>query len=391
MSATLVTLGEDDLDRAHAARLAAFGPPSDEERALAYLRGGLAAGEVRGVVDGSELVGVTRAWAQDHWLGSRRVPCQHVASVAVPPEHRRRGVAARLVRDALQRGADDGLALSLLYPATYGLYRRLGWELAGTFRRHRVSARDAAADGPRMRRLDLSSEADRAAVHRCREVAGRLTHGTAVPRDADWQRLWPSVTHAYGLDGADGLEAYLLLIHERPADDWRYRLMAQDAAVVTARGLRAVLAFVGGHGSLATALELHGPVPHPAAMLLDGDVLEVASEWRWMARPLDLRTLVATRGFPAGLACEVTLAVDDGELAGMRGPWRLSVLDGRGELAPAPGADVRLDVRAVGPLATGYMSPAQLALAGLVTGPDDALGLLATAFASPPPVLTEFF
>lgn len=386
----VATLGSEHLDAVLAARAASFGPVPDEARARHLVAARLDRGELRGVRGrGGAVLGAAASFEVDHWLGGRRVPCQHVASVAVPPEHRRSGVGAVLVRDALRRGAADGLALSLLYPATHRLYRRLGWELAGTFRRYRLPARLAPTDGPRLR---LLGQDDRAAVRRCREAAGRQVHGSAVPREDDWAALWPQVSHAYGLDGEDGaLEAYVLVSHERPEGEWRYRLIAQDLAARTPRGLRALLAFVGGHGSLAADMELHGPVPHPLAFLTDEADLEVASEWAWMARPLDLRTLVATRGFPVGVALEVTFRIDDPELGGLCGPWRLAVVDGRGELTDAPGADVRLDVRAVGPLVTGYASPAQLALAGLISGPADALALLATAFASPPPVLTEFF
>jgi predicted acetyltransferase len=111
----------------------------------------------------------------------------------------------------------------------------------------------------------------------------------------------------------------------------------------------------------------------------------------WMARGLDLPVAVAARGFAPGISLEVAFAVEDPLVPAARGPWRLEVAGGTGKLVPAPSADIVLDARAVGPTYTGFTSPAQLAVAGLASGPPEALALLGTAFAGPHPVFFEFF
>lgn len=378
-------------EAADAARRAAvsFGAALDDA-AVERWRGLIEAGEVWGLADAANAVlAHGRLSRVDHWLRGRRVPTQHVASVAVPPEHRGSGLAAELMRAAVRRGAADGAGLSLLFPATVRLYRGLGYEHAGAFPRYRLDARRAPPVGPALRRAD--GQADWAAIRGCGDRAASRLHGPAVRPDARWGELRETTYH-YVLDGASGdLDAYVLFNHHRDPGDWQYTLAITDWAALSARGLSAVVGLVGRHGTIGKAATFRGPVPDPWSMLVgEQDVTEVGSFW-WMARGLDLAAAIAARGFPGGLEGSTTVTVADPLLPGAQGPWRFEVAGGRGTLAPAVEGDVWLDARAVGPLVTGFRTTRDLALAGLVRGPQDALGWLDEAFAGPVPVLQDFF
>lgn len=377
-------------EAADTARRAAvsFGAAWDDE-AVERWRGRIEAGEVWGVTDDADrVVGHGRLTQVDHWLGGRRVPTQHVASVAVPPEHRGTGAAAAFMRAALAAGARDGAGLSLLFPATVGLYRRVGYEHAGAFPRYRVDARKTPAVGPLLR---PAGEDDWAAIRRCGDVAASRMHGPAVRPDDRWQQLRETTYH-YVLDApGGGVEAYVLFNHRTEPGDWQYTLSVTDWAALSARGLEGVVGLVGRHGTLGKAATFRGAVPDTWSMLVaEQDVEQTGRLW-WMARGLDLPAAIGARGFPPGLRGSATLTVDDPLLGHARGPWRLEVDGGRGVLEPAGEAQVRLDARAVGPLVTGFRTPSALALAGLVDGPDEPLAWLAAAFAGPVPVLQDFF
>jgi predicted acetyltransferase len=337
--------------------------------------------------DGGPVLAHATLTVVDHWFGGRRVPCQHVAGVAVPPEHRGRGVARGLMEDALQIGVEQGTGLSLLFPATTRLYRSLGYEHAGRLVRYRVDTRGVPPVGAPLR---PATQDDREAIIACAERANALHNGPAVRPAERWEQL-ADAAFWYVLDGADGLEGYVLVDHQRDPGDWQYRLLVRDWAATTARGLSAVGGFVGRHGTIGTEATFTGPAPDTWSQLVpEQDVEETGGLW-WMARGLDLPAAVAARGFPPGLEAEVTFAVDDPLLPAARGPWRLAVLDGKGSLAPAEDAELRLDVRAFGPLFTGFRSAAELRLAGLLDGPGDAAARLGAAFAGSPPYLMDFF
>lgn len=388
-------------EAADAARRSAvsFGGSLDEE-AVEEWRSRIAGGDVWGLADDADRILAHGRFALvDHWLGGRRVPTQHVAALAVPPEHRAKGVAAALMRAAVAEGTRQGAGLSLLFPATVALYRRLGYEHAGTFTRYRLDARRAPSTGPPLRPAE--GEEDWKAIRRCGDLAASLQHGPAVRPDHVWRKLRTAAYH-YVLDGVDAepaepvLDAYVLFDHHHEPGDWQYTLDVDDWAATTARGLAAVVGLVGRHGTIGKAATFRGPVPDQWSMLVaEQDVAAGGGFW-WMARGLDLAVAIAARGFPPGLTGAATVTVEDPLLPEARGRWRLEVADGGGVLEPAgraagEGAGVHLDARAVGPLVTGFRTPRQLALAGLADGPAEALDWLAGAFAGPVPVLLDFF
>src|SRR5260370_31745417 len=97
---------------------------------------------------GAELVGTTevRLWGQ--FFGGRSVPMGAVASVAVRPDQRGRGIAPRLLNRAVERMHEQGLVISTLHPATTRFYRGLGWEIGGEFGVRRVPTASLAALPP---------------------------------------------------------------------------------------------------------------------------------------------------------------------------------------------------------------------------------------------------
>jgi predicted acetyltransferase len=116
-----------------------------------------------------------------------------------------------------------------------------------------------------------------------------------------------------------------------------------------------------------------------------------------MLRLVDVPAALAGRGYPAGVAADVTLTVDDPQLPGNTGTWRVAVAKGTGTvepasgpLEPASGGGVRLGPRGLAALYAGTPLPT-LRLAGLVTGGDpDTDALLDTVFAAQPYMVDYF-
>lgn len=372
--------------------LASFGAHQDTDEVERRLAGRLRQGTVLGAVDADDrVVSHATVTTVDHWMGGQRVPCQHVAGVAVAPEDRGRGAAGALLRRIVSEGAAAGLGVSLLFPAVDGPYRPLGWEHAGVYARWRLACRAAAGvHGPRLRRLDRV--ADWPAVRGCHERFGARHPCLEVRGDERWRQL-AEARFAWGHDaGGGGLGAYALVDHEPISGDWRHRLALRDWAATSPDGLSALVAFVGRHGSTAAEATLKGPVPHPWAQVLPEQDLQLVSQFAWMARGLHLPTAFACRGVPAALRASVILAVDDPLLPAAGGPWRLRVEHGRARLDPCGAEpDVRLEAAAIGPLLTGHRTAEQLALGGLAHGDPEALATLSAVLAGPLPTLTDFF
>jgi len=88
------------------------------------------------------------------WLVADEV---HVATLAVHPDYRRRGIARRLLAEALRFGVQQGARMATLEVragnlAAQGLYRQFGFEVVG---RRRAYYRDNAEDALLMTLSDL--------------------------------------------------------------------------------------------------------------------------------------------------------------------------------------------------------------------------------------------
>jgi predicted acetyltransferase len=294
------------------------------------------------------------------------------------------------MRGVIAQGAEEDCGLSLLFPATTAPYRALGYEHAGTFTRYRLRARPAPKLDSPMR--PAVQEQDWPGILACHERAASRLAGPEVRGEERWAALRRS-PFVYVLDGdAPGsVEAYALFDHTREPGDWRYTVAIRDWAALTRDGLAAVIGLVAVHGSFGKDATFRGPTPELWSLFVAEQDIRTDSSMFWMARGLDLPAAVAARGFPSTVTATATFTVDDPLLPAARGPWRLEIAQGHGLLSPSPDAQLRLDARAVGPLFTGMYQPVQLALAGLVSGPADAMSALAAAFAGPLPVLLDFF
>lgn len=379
-------LAPDDLEAVLDVRTRAFGAGGDgfREPWYAVQRRMIAARRGLVVSDGGRVLAYARALPMHQWWGGRTVPMAGIAGVVVAPEQRGRGLGSMLMRAVLDRSVELGDAVSVLYPATVPVYRRLGWEVAGA--RHRVSV-----DTGLLRRLGGPEVAVRPAatddaeaivaiarsVHERSRTSGPLLHDLDDVRqdlgDADvFSYLADDGFVMYGWQGSD------LRVHELTA-----------ASEQTARALWSV---VGSGSSVARSVHAYVAPRDALHVLLGEGVRTDVEQIRWMLRVLDLPAAVRGRGFPPAVSGQVGLVVDDPQAPRNTGAWTLRVADGAGEVVPDDGAGdaLRLTANGLALLFSG-LPTATLRVAGLATAgrpEDDAV--LDAAFAADPYLLDYF-
>src|SRR5207249_3457817 len=114
-----------------------------------------------------------------------------IGSVAVSPEHRRRGIAEALLRATLRELRQRGDSMCLLYSFRADFYRRFGWSLIE--RTNLLSlpavALPASEEARRVRRMRLP---DRPAVQELYERQAQHGGHFALVRKPEWweKRLW---------------------------------------------------------------------------------------------------------------------------------------------------------------------------------------------------------
>jgi GNAT superfamily N-acetyltransferase len=88
--------------------------------------------DVRVLELGDEVVASLVLYPLHAYVRGERIPLTGIGSVAVSPEHRRRGVADALLRSTLGEMRERGDGWSMLYPFRGEFYRRFGWGLIET-------------------------------------------------------------------------------------------------------------------------------------------------------------------------------------------------------------------------------------------------------------------
>ncbi len=310
------------------------------------------------------------------FLGGRSVPMSGVVAVGVAPEARGRGLATRLMLQSLREQREDGFALSGLFSAKQGLYRRVGFEQAGHFVRYRVAIgefvvrRDLelAGDGLTVRTLGEGDRADVEAFYRAHAAAhdGMLDRGAYVwGRIAHWRG---EDRHGWVIEDEKGeIEAYIYLSQRRKDNDFRQEIFVGDWQARSLRGWAALMRFCREFSSMGDEVVFRGSPTHPVCFLMDEQRIGDRGGEYWMLRVLDVAKALSARGYGAGTSCEAHLRIED-ETLGAGGDFVLRVDGGEGTVEAGGRGEIVMSEKTLAALVSGYLSMRQAIGLGLIGG-----------------------
>ncbi|TMQ67429.1 MAG: GNAT family N-acetyltransferase [Candidatus Eisenbacteria bacterium] len=323
------------------------------------------------------------------YVRGQRLPLTGVGSVAVSPEHRRRGVGEACLRAALRELRQRGNHLSALYAFRGSYYRKLGYGVIETVHQCAMSAANlpASEEARRVRRLLLP---DRPAVETLYERVASQGH-FAVTRNPAWwsQRLWgyPGDWVVYEGRRRGQIEGYLYYDAEVSRGPFRLAITLAECVAATPEAHRGL---VGHLATLADQVEeIHYAAPADGAWLT---LLKTAQNLRpgaeigpfhdtggvangAMLRLQDVKGALEMMPLASGARGEIVLEVEDPVLPQNARAYRVQARDGRLKVAPdtrrraAPRLAAPVDVLAQ--IVAGALSPVRAAEVGLV---DEARG-----------------
>ena len=327
------------------------------------------------------------------WFGGRRVEVTGLGAVGVAPERRGLGSGRRLMEAVLRDERQRGARLAVLYASSQAFYRRVGFEQAGSRVEHRVKLsgvdfQDRTLSLRPVREEDLPALRE-AYGRQARTQCGWLDRGPYAWRRA--LRPLTETTYGFLIEGPLGVEGYVYLSRRQQPPSYQQELNLTDLVVLTPAAGRRLWTFLGDHRALATEVLWRGGLTDPMLFLLAEQGYESKCLHRWMVRVLDVPAALQARGYPAGVSAALHLDVTDALFPENQGRFVLEVSEGEAEVRRGGDGDVRLDVRALAPLFSGYLVPEALRLAGALTAGDEALRVAALLFSGPPPAMPDMF
>ena len=325
------------------------------------------------------------------WVRGVRLPVTGIGSVAVSPEHRRRGVGEALVRATLRDLRQRGDTMSLLYAFRSDFYGKFGWSLIE--RTSLVSlppdVLPVSEEARRVRKLRIP---DRPAVQALFEAQAQATGHFALARRPEWweKRLWNYEGEWIVYEGRrrGAIEGYLHYQVDAGDGPWKLAVTVNEFVASTPAAHRGLWGYLSSLRDQAVEVvaSLPGDDLWPTVL---GDARNVSGEFKLsvirstghlgygaMLRLVDVKGALEVLPVAPAARGELTLAVDDPVLPTNAREWRVQARDGRLLVRPARaggGSLPRLSAGA-GPLASlvsGLLSPVRAAEAGLV---DDARG-----------------
>ncbi|GAA5153630.1 hypothetical protein GCM10023340_35910 [Nocardioides marinquilinus] len=358
--------------------------------------------EVWGAWDGDRLLARVATLDLESWWHGQRLRTAGVASVAVAPEQRGRGLLRPLFEAALGAAAERGDVLSTLYPTANGIYRSLGYELIGSYDTVELaSAELAAVRPPATTTLRRATVEDLPAVREtyaawAAQQNGPLTRTGPRFAEPDAEVLGEVTAYTLAVEG-DRVVGYASWDRGRGYDPTESVIEVWDLVALTADGYRALWRMLGSSGSVVGRVRLRTSGEDPARLVLPTSTWHVVGRHPYMLRVGDpAGALSAARLEVPGLArTEVGLAVAGDRLGSAEGTYRLVLGDGPGRCErTSSGADDGVATFTPQGLAlafAGVQSCGNLRLAGHLTGPDEHDRLLDVVLGGRPVHTRDYF
>ena len=353
-------------------------------------------------VDG-RIVAAAAGFRFRQWFGGRDLPMSGIYAVATLPEHRGTGLASAAVLQVMREARDAGMSVSALYPAVVRPYRRLGYELGGTFSEHRLDLDAIPSDlGEGLPAVELlDPERDLDGLRACYRASIRHGNGPLEPTDDAWwtrrilRPFGEGISRAVAVRGRDGsiegFAAFRYMDAEGGHLDIDFGLECLAFAATSDRAIRAILAYFRSFRGVGIWVQWCGPPEDPIAMLLPEQDIATPFRYRWMFRLLD----VPERPGPTRLSGDRRRRRRRGRRSAVPGERRAVAVGRsrrRAERRARPGVDVRpLSIGILSSLFTGSLRVPDAVRLGYLDGSDPAVPALQQLLAGADPWCPFFF
>lgn len=339
-----------------------------------------------------KVVGGLALQRMGQWFGGNSISMGAIRYVGVSPAYRSSGVAHALLLKILKEMRDNDIHLSTLYPSTQTIYRRVGYERAGTWVDYRFPARGfARGERPLLiRQVDPFDRSIFQATYNqhARHIPGRLDRNPWL-----WERVFSKYggTEAYLFEGEREIEGYVVYSAKRGEAELRGDLLLQDLVALTPQAIHHMASFFADHQAMVEMIHWQSGPNEPLFHLVAKQEYKVFRMLHWMLRLVNVEKALTSRGYPSTLSFIVHLAIIDDVLEWNNGRFILEIANGCAKISPGGRGSVRLDVRGLATLYSGFLKSSDLRLLGLAEGDEDDFCNLDSLFSGPSPWMSEMF
>ncbi len=324
------------------------------------------------------------------WFGGQRLPCYAITALVAAAHRRAQGVGGSLMLHLLKETRAAQVPLCVLHASTPAFYRGAGFEPAGASMSWRAPTHCLPTETEGAKFVPFSA-AEQEAVHElyrrfASERAGLLDRNTHFWR----MHLNPydgSRRYAYRIEFSGAVEGYVCFQHARTEDT----LVVQDVLTTSTRAARAALALMSHHRAIAQWVVFsEGPQGQLHKLIPNSQARPEPTSKEWMLRLAHVPAALEQRGYPP-IDAVLELDVADAALPENAGRYVLELRGGKATVTPGGSGRIRVDVRALAAVFSGFSHPSEMRAAGLLSAEAEDVARLGAVFAGPSPFLLETF
>ena len=201
---------------------------------------------IRVAVDGGAIASTVRVFMRRMHLGGEPVAAAGIGEVSTLPQYRRRGLATRLLRDAVGFMQERGVAISSLF-GDQGIYGAEGWERIPLYYARKQMAPEAAA-AFHVRPADLRQGPELEALATLYAAYARRFNGTFLRDHPGYWRDWFAAEspRVWVAEAEGEVTAYLSLAASGKAEEFEVKeFVAGDDVFAQDGGRQAFEALTG--------------------------------------------------------------------------------------------------------------------------------------------------
>jgi predicted acetyltransferase len=338
--------------------------------------------------EGGRVVGACQLLWLRQWIGGVSMPVMGLASVAISPTHRRRGLAGRMLTAGFEHARERGDVGSALFPFRAEFYEELGYGLAGEAHQYQLPPHLLPDDKAERRRIRLvDTPEDESAMHEVYAKAARDLQTGQLDRTArSWRKSWGDPDQAAVIYIGEGGEPEGYCIVRYRADlpvNTRF-LEVEERAWLTLGAQKGIYAWLSTLGDQWREIVYRA---HPEEGF--GDRISeprlpllAAPGWRlWfpsatllrgpMFRILDVADALRMRTLATDVELTLKLVVDDPQVPENQGPWTVRMEGGAMHVEPYGGercdAEFRVPMDTLSRIFIGALAVWQAISGGLGT------------------------
>jgi predicted acetyltransferase len=342
-----------------------------------------------------EIIGTATVFPSQMWLSGVPLNVGAVAGVAVLPEYRQMGVAAKMMKFAIMKMFAEGDALSVLFPFSHKYYHKFDYGTIGDLHSYRINPHN----------LIVFEEAHQVRPYTPDDLntmrvmyKGQLTwhNGWFTRTNEWWDKVigrWPNIV-VFENDGfIEGYYSYEIQTGPKGERELHIRefFAAEDAAY---RGLIGYLAAQNE----ADVIEYLAPPHTPLRHVLHQPIADDAQNRGWifndlchvtpgpMGRIINLATALTKRFYSRHMSGGRVIKAIDSLIPTNEEPLLFRLVDGRAETQSAGDKkpDIEVDICTLSQILCGYLSAMDARRLGRLNASEDTCSWLDQAIVDSP-------